>query len=257
VSEGRFAALSWLHDTISRAGPAMAKAVADALFPWACVGCGSPAETALCRDCLARVRWIREPCCSVCGLPLGSPPSRPCGRCLADPPPFRRLRAIACYRPSDEDRDPLGIALRALKYAGRRALARSLSMLLADRFPFPSERFDVVAPVPLHIDRLRDRGFNQALLLAREPAHRFKSPLDSGLMLRSRPTPPQVGLSERDRQGNVRRAFMLRPGRSVEGKHVLLVDDVCTSTATARACARVLRDGGASCVDVVVVSRAL
>jgi ComF family protein len=235
----------------------MAEGVADALFPWACVGCGSPAEAALCSGCLARVRWIREPCCSVCGLPLASPPGRPCGRCLADPPAFRRLRAIACYRPSDEDRDPLGIALRALKYTGRRALARSLSALLAERFPYSSERFDVVAPVPLHIDRLRERGFNQAFLLAREPARRYDLPLDGGLMLRSRPTPPQVGLTERERQGNVRLAFVLRAGRAVEGKHVLLVDDVCTSTATARACARALRDGGASCVDVLVVSRAL
>ncbi len=130
-------------------------------------------------------------------------------------------------------------------------------MLLAERFPLPWERFDVVAPVPLHIDRLRSRGFNQALLLAREPARRLGLPLDGDLMLRSRPTPPQVGLSERDRRRNVRHAFTLRPGRSVEGKHVLLVDDVCTSTATARACARLLRDRGASCVDVVVVSRAL
>jgi ComF family protein len=132
-----------------------------------------------------------------------------------------------------------------------------LSALLAERFPFPPETFDVVAPVPLHIDRLRERGFNQALLLARDPVRRFGLRFDGGLMLRSRPTPPQVGLSERERQDNVRRAFVVRSGRSVEGKHVLLVDDVCTSTATVRACAGALRAGGASCVDVVVVARAL
>jgi ComF family protein len=257
MAVSQWATLSYCKGTISGAVRAMAEGVADSLFPWACVSCESPADSALCRNCLARVRWIAEPCCLACGLPLGSPPSRPCGRCLKEPPPFRRLRAVACYGASDEDHDPLGIALRALKYAGRRALAPALSTLLADRFPFFSEQFDVVAPVPLHIDRLRSRGFNQALLLAREPARRLGSPLDGGLMLRVRATPPQVGLGERAREDNVRFAFALRSGRSVEGKRVLLVDDVCTSTATVRACARALRDQGATSVDVIVLSRAL
>ena len=141
--------------------------------------------------------------------------------------------------------------------AGRRALAPSLSALLADRFPYPGERFDVVAPVPLHLERLRARGFNQALLLAREPARRFGLPLDPALLVRSRSTPAQVGLSERARRSNVRSAFAVRFGRSVDGKRVLLVDDVCTSTATVRACAHLLRQHGAASVDVLVASRAL
>jgi ComF family protein len=235
----------------------MVEGLAGTLFPWACIGCGVRADSPLCRECLSRVRWIAEPCCSACGLPFATPPSRLCGRCLAEPPAFRRLRALACYGASDEARDPLGIALRALKYAGRRALARSLSALLADRFPYPGERFDVVAPVPLHLERLRTRGFNQALLLAREPARRFGLPLDAGLLVRSRATPAQVGLSEGARRNNVRSAFELRAGRSVQGKRVLLVDDVCTSTATVRACAHLLRRRGAESVDVLVASRAL
>ena len=235
----------------------MLEGVADALFPWACVGCGAGADSPLCPECLGRVRWIAEPCCSTCGLPFPTRPSRLCERCLKDPPPFRRLRAVACYGPSEEARDPLGIALRALKYGGRRALARSLSTLLADRFPYPGERFDVAAPVPLHVERLRARGFNQALLLAREPARRLGAPLDAGLLVRSRPTPSQVGLGERARRTNVRSAFALRPGRSVADKRVLLVDDVCTSTATVRACAHLLRRCGAESVDVLVASRAL
>jgi ComF family protein len=232
----------------------MVEGVGDTLFPWACVG-GARADSPLCSACLNRVRWIAEPCCSTWGLPFATPPSRLCARCLEEPAAFRRLRALACYGASDEARDPLG--LRALKYAGGRAFARSLSALLAERFPYAGERFDVVTPVRLHLERLRTRGFNQALLLAREPGRLFGLPRDAGLLERSPPTPAQVGLSERERRRNVRAAFALRSGRSVEGKRVLLVDDVCTSTATVRACAHVLRQRGAASVDVLVASRAL
>src|SRR5262249_12441810 len=106
-------------------------------------------------------------------------------------------------------------------------------------------------------ERLRGRGFNQALLLAREPARRFGLPVDPALMVRGRSTPPQVGLEEGGRWRNVRRAFALRAGRRVDGCRILLVDDVCTSTATVDACASLLAREGAAPVDVVVVARAL
>jgi ComF family protein len=130
-------------------------------------------------------------------------------------------------------------------------------MLLANRFPLDPSDYDLVAPVPLHLERLRSRGFNQALLLAREPARRFALPLDPALMVRVRSTPPQVALDEADRWRNVRRAFALRQGRTVEGCRILLVDDVCTSTATVDACASLLAHQGAASVDVLVVARAL
>jgi len=246
-----------MHDTIPRTARAIACGVADGLFPWFCIACAAPADGALCAACLTRVRWIGEPWCTRCGLPMASPPSHTCARCAADPPAFERLRAIACYRPADEEADPLGLALRALKYARRRALARSLSELLAERFPFVAGDHDIAAPVPLHVARLRERGFNQALLLARVPARRFGIRVDAGLLIRVRDTPPQVGLTEADRRRNVRRAFAVRPGRSVEGLRILLIDDVCTSAATARACAAVLREHGAASVDVLVAARAL
>jgi ComF family protein len=257
MTAARTRVLERLYDTIPRAVRAIARRVADQLFPWFCVGCQVPADGALCSACLSRIRWIGEPWCPQCGLPLASGPSHPCGRCATDPPAFARLRAIACYRPADEERDPLGLALRGLKYGGRRALAPTLSTLLAERFPFERCAHDVAAPVPLHVDRLRTRGFNQALLLARAPARRFGLRIDGGLLTRVRDTPPQVGLAEAERRGNVRQAFTLRPGRSVEGLRVLLVDDVCTSTATARACATVLRERGAASVDVLALARAL
>ena len=245
------------QNTIPAASRAIARALLDGLFPWSCVSCKGRATSPLCSRCLERVHWITEPWCPQCGLPLASPPSHPCARCLTDPPAFSRLRALAGYRPADEELDPVGTALRAMKYGSRRALARPLSTLLADRFPFDPSDYEVIAPVPLHLERLRTRGFNQALLLACEVARRFRLALDRALLVRVRDTPPQVGLAESDRQRNVRRAFELRPGRLVEGRSILLVDDVCTSTATARACAAALRQAGAARVDVVVLARAL
>ena len=245
------------ENTTSGTLRAIAERLADALFPWSCVSCGRRAGSALCGPCLDKVRWISEPWCPRCGLPLASPPSHLCGRCLDDPPPFSRLRALACYRPRDEEEDPLGTAIRALKYGSRRAFARPLAALVADRFPFGGSAYDLIAPVPLHIERLRSRGFNQAALIACDVARRSETPLDRGLLVRVRETAPQVSLPESDRQRNVRGAFALRPGRSVDGRRVLLVDDVCTSTATARGCAGALREAGAATVDVVVLARAL
>lgn len=241
---------------IPRGLRAIARGFLDRLFPRYCIGCDEPAASSFCIRCLDRIRWIDEPFCPRCGLPLASGPSHPCARCVARPPSYARLRAIAAYR-STEDGDPLGIALRALKYAGRRALAEPLSTFLAERFPFEQDPYDVVAPVPLHVERLRSRGFNQALLLAREPARRFRLAVDPALLVRLRQTPPQVGLDEADRRRNVQRAFALRRGRSVEGCRILLVDDVCTSTATADACAEALVRADAASVDVLVVARAL
>lgn len=246
-----------LEATIGPAARAIVLSALDHFLPWSCAGCGSSATSLLCAECSSVVRWISDPLCSSCGLPLSSGPGRACGRCLAAPPEFRRCRALACYRTADEDADPLGSALRALKYGGRRGLAGPLSELLADRFPFDAADFDVLVPVPLHLDRLRGRGFNQAMLLARAPSRRFGLELDGLSLVRTRPTAAQVGLGEPERRQNLCGAFAIRAGRSVRGRRVLLLDDVCTSTATAAACARTLLSAGATSVDVLTVARTL
>ena len=236
---------------------AIARRMADHLFPWSCIVCSGAGDGALCTACLSRARWIHEPWCPRCGLPLASGPDHLCHRCAAGPPAFDRLRAVACYPPADEENDPIGLLVRGIKYERRRGLATTLGELVARRFPFDRDAHDLIAPVPLHIERLRDRGFNQSLLLARSLARLVTARLDPALLVRVRDTPPQVGLSEAERRVNVRRAFALRGGRTVKNLRVLLVDDVCTSTATARACAAALRDAGAASVDVLVAARAL
>lgn len=239
------------------AARAMARGLLDALFPWCCVGCGAGAESALCRDCRAVIRWIEDPRCPCCGLPLASGPSHLCGRCARTPPAFSRLRAVASYRARDEDRDPLGAALRGLKYARRRGLAATLGEVLVSRFPYAADEHDLIAPVPLHRTRLRERGFNQAALLARAVSRASGAALDLGLLVRNRETVSQASLREIERRRNLRGAFSLRPRRRVAGLRVLLVDDVCTSGSTADACARVLRTAGAASVDVAAVAHTL
>ncbi len=251
---GEYATLPGLS---RRAGREALRAVLDHLFPWFCVSCTGPSRRALCDPCLATVRWIGDPSCPSCGLPLATPPSHLCSRCAAEPPAFGRLRAIACYRIDDEDHDPIGRALRALKYERRRALAGSLSAILAEHFPFSPEEFDCIAPVPLHVSRLRERGFNQALLLARDPARRCGRRIDAMLLERVRRTSPQVGLGLAERRKNLRGAFRVREGRDVAGVRVLVVDDVSTSGATADACATALIEAGARSVDVVALARTL
>lgn len=117
------------------------------------------------------------------------------------------------------------------------------------------EDYDNIIPVPLHILRLRWRGFNQSLIFARAIGQRIKVPVDPWLLSRTRPTPPQTKLSREDRRANVRGAFQVHTPVRVKGKRLLLVDDVYTSGATVEECARTLYQSEARSVDVFTVAR--
>jgi len=160
------------------------------------------------------------------------------------------------YRRSTETQSPLAVALHRYKYARDVTFGRWLGELLADRCPLTIDH-DVIIPVPLHVERLRWRGFNQALLLARPLARRYRIPVDPFLLRRVRPTPPQVGLSEAERRRNLVGAFAVRDAAALRGRQILLVDDVYTTGATVDACARALRRGGAKRVDVLVLAHAV
>jgi ComF family protein len=114
---------------------------------------------------------------------------------------------------------------------------------------------DLIIPVPLHPKRLRWRGFNQSLLLARRVSHMYQVPIDPFLLYRNRETPPQTQLTEDERRKNVRGAFAIASGEALKEKNVLLVDDVYTSGATVNECCRVLVRGGAREVYVLTLAR--
>jgi ComF family protein len=200
---------------------------------------------------------IGPPWCAACGLPFltfAAPPApasggRPerCAACAAAPPPWDYARAAAQYV------DPLRIALGAFKFHGRRALARPLAGLLVEQCgaALPAD-VEVLVPVPLGRARERERGFNQAALLAEGVARALGRPARDWLA-RTRATPPQSELGAAERRANVRNAFHARP--AVAGRHVVVVDDVLTTGATVAECARVLRKAGARAVGVLTVAR--
>jgi len=172
-----------------------------------------------------------------------------CGPCQTDPPPFARARAAAIY----EEDGPSGQAIKRFKYNRRLDMLPVMHYWLTrPRCQELVQDADLIAPVPLHPRRLKQRGFNQSLLLAQAfPGVR----LERELLTRVRHTPPQTGLNPKERRDNVRGAFNVPRPDLVKGKNVLLVDDVFTTGATVRECARGLRKAGAQQVDVLTVAR--
>lgn len=186
-------------------------------------------------------------------MPVGAALA-PCPACFRHPPAFATARAAALYLPVAAGLNPLAAAVHALKYRQRRVVAGALATLLAERYPFSADA--LLVPVPLHPARLRSRGYDQAVLLARGLARRRGLAMSPRALQRTRPTPAQAALRARDRLHNLRAAFAVRSAARVAGRRVVLIDDVLTTGATADACARVLVAAGASRVDVYTAGRA-
>lgn len=206
----------------------------------------------LCLHCTDALRPHRGGHCPTCGAMFGSEDDPPmqCGECRLDPPPWDRL--IFHGRYTGELRE----AIITYKYNGGLHRTRLLSRLACESFRRASDRLpDLVVPVPLHTRRLLGRGFNQSTELARELGKCLDRPLCNRGLIRIRNTVPQTRLGLAERRTNIKGAFRADPGL-VQGKVILLVDDVYTTGATLTECARTLRRAGASGVDVLVLARA-
>jgi len=226
----------------------------DVVLPRACPTCDRPlsagAPSPLCAACRAAIVVPVACPCARCGGP--APPGGTCVSCVQRCPAFTGARALGPYRPGDP-RDVLARAVQQLKYRGCRMLAGPLAELLAEHYPFPDDA--LLVPVPLHLSRLRARGYNQALLLARGLARRRRLACDPRLLVRTRGTPEQAELDADARRTNVRGAFALRRGARQAPRNVVVIDDVLTTGATADACARALIAGGARHVHLYTVGR--
>jgi len=240
-------------------------AALDLLFPPCCLVCGEVgggARPSLCDACWGSIVRLAPPWCVVCGRPFSAfdgPRAgidRPdglvdvCGACRRRRPKFTYARSAALYEGAMRE------ALHAFKFSGKTALAGPLGDLLVEAcgagLPLPP---DLVVPVPLHRARERERGFNQAALLARRVARGLDVPFGGRVVRRVRPTRAQADLSGAERRKNVRGAFAARAGAAPCGRHVLLIDDVLTTGTTVSECARVLIDEGALTVGVLTVAR--
>ncbi|OOG28095.1 amidophosphoribosyltransferase [Thioalkalivibrio denitrificans] len=222
------------------------------LYPPLCMVCRAPGHDDLdiCAPCRCELPWFTRGC-RLCArvLPEGAGPV--CGACLRRPPPFDATRAAFHYGP------PLDRLVAAFKYRGRLAQGRLLAQLWTEALSAPTPLPDLILPVPLHPRRLRERGFNQALELARPLARTLDIPLAPALIRRVVPTPPQQTLRGRERRRNVRHAFEIAPVLAAHPpRSVALVDDVMTTGSTVDEIARVLKRAGVERVEVWVLARA-
>ncbi|MES1980987.1 MAG: ComF family protein [Pseudomonadota bacterium] len=210
-----------------------------------CFLCGAAShDGAWCLPCNVALPYLTLPACPVCALPTLH--GAACGRCLKRRPHFQRTSAVFAYT------FPLDQVVQALKFNEQLFLARQLAKELAQRITvFP----DYIVPMPLHPARLRERGFNQSLELARQISTQLNIPLITNACQRVRDTPSQSALPWKARGRNMRKAFSCNG--DFAGKHIAVVDDVMTSGATLNEAALALRRGGASEVSAWVVARTL
>jgi ComF family protein len=208
-----------------------------------------------CSDCLSEICWIDPPFCSVCGIPFMSKEieSHPCGACVTGRKYFTMARALGTFDGS------LQGAIHHWKYEGKTHLTPFFAEWMAEglnRYWEP-DSLDLLIPVPLHPQRLRQRGFNQALLLVKELSRRTGLPYQKTILQKKKSTIPQVNLSSVEREKGVRGTFHVIGREELLGKSVLLVDDVYTTGATVNECSKVLLRGGAERVDVLTLAHAI
>lgn len=233
-------------------------ALLDFLFPPLCHVCGKFIPQAgrlhICPPCRQRMPSPTSPLCTRCGIPFdGAGAHHPCSSCLRSPPSFRAARAALVHEGPGRD------LIHAFKYTGRTHLRRPLGLLAVELLTefVASGRPDLIVPVPLHVKRLRSRGFNQALLVGELLAEEWRIPLCRQALKRVRWTEPQINLAAELRRENVRNAFSVPDASLVSGRRVLLVDDVFTTGSTVEECSRTLDRAGAEEVLVITLSRAL
>jgi len=230
---------------VLRSGKLIELAV-DSFFPRRCVGCGKGGGF-LCPECLGKLPRLVPPLCPHCGRPQAS--GIVCPSCRQRQTKIDGIRSL--FRFDEVVRK----AIHELKYRNLKAISPCLAELLADYLrsnPLPGE---ALVGVPLHPRRLRERGYNQSSLLARELGRRIDLPVIEDCLIRVKQAQPQVrAVDVEERRRNVADAFVCRDEK-VSGKQIILIDDVCTSGATLESCAAALKNKGAASVWGLTLAR--
>jgi len=231
----------------------LGSALLDLFFPPSCAGCEAPLFAGeLCEACADISEPVASPKCTVCSLPFrGAGEDHLCGRCIESRPHFASAVAAFHYAGAIAD------GVTALKYGGRLVRLGPLARLWRDHCG-PLPEVDFALAVPLHVSKLRQRSFNQSVLLAKPLLRQRGIPLLHGALTRVRAGRSQAGLPRSERLVEPRGAYELTPKgvEAVEGRRVLVIDDIMTTGATTSECARVLSKAGAEQVHAAVLARA-
>ena len=221
------------------------------LLPSRCAACSAPRtvraenEFGLCHQCFTSLPILQNGC-TTCSSPLETSNPLVCGRCQQNPPSYDHTIAPFLYK------EPINHLITGLKFNAKLAHARILAELFVDTLN-DKDMPKLIIPMPLHTKRLRTRGFNQSLEIARQISQKTGIPLETKYCIRTRDTAPQSTLPTKEKKGNVKNAFAI--SKPVKAKHIAIVDDVMTSGHTVNELARTLKSSGVNRVDVWVIAR--
>ncbi|MGA2525299.1 MAG: ComF family protein [Smithellaceae bacterium] len=233
--------------------------ITDIIFPPQCISCAAIlqpiTEKVFCSACREKIKFLTGSLCPICGMMFFDSPSAShlCGNCLENKPYFSCARAVASYETIILN------AIHQFKYGRDLSIGALLASLMAD-FSFPDLEFrdySLIIPVPLHIKKLRKRGFNQSIILADSIGKKWQIPVNFSLLKRCKFTLTQTGLDKKERERNIKGAFEVRDNEKIAGRNIILIDDVYTTGATLNECAKKLIKAGAQKVAVLTLARVL
>jgi len=218
-------------------------------YPSSCLLCGNPGLPGLdlCLECKLDLPF-NDRACVCCGNPLGLISDPLCGQCQSSHPPFDTTHALFCYE------GPIPHLIQSLKFRKEFACARLLGTLMTEKLKVIALRPQLLIPVPLHPNRYRERGFNQAIEISRHISRNLNIPLAANLCIRQRITPPQTSLDKKQRKTNLRNAFRL--AKPINVRHVAIIDDVVTTGATVTELAKILNKAGVKKTEIWCSARA-
>lgn len=219
----------------------------DLILPICCLICSTPTTTQhrLCEACKQQLPWITNHC-QICGLPQVE--SGICGQCLANRPRFTSCRALFRYQ------EPIDKLITQLKFNNQLHIAKLFASLLVETFDTSKPTPELLIPVPLHRKRQRQRGFNQALEIARPVSKALQIPIDIHSCIRVKSTQAQSELPAKKRRYNIKNAFQIC--HDIGAKHVAIIDDVVTTGSTVNELSKNLKQRGVKCIEIWCLARA-
>lgn len=228
--------------------------VLNLVFPPRCLSCLATVDTSgvVCHKCWSKMEFIAKPCCARCSNPFPyNIDEELCYYCKDDPPSFSNAFAVVKY---DDFSDKL---IYSLKYYDRTDLASTLSAMMISKIAELAHSIDIITCVPIHKNKLKKRGYNQAALLAKHVANAIGKPFNPSILIKTKDTISQSGLSKEERKENVKHSFGInaKHSKKVFRKNVLIIDDVITTGATLNECCKKLKRAGAKKLVVLTFAK--